>query len=298
MKEIKIDLLPLISKLEAVLKRGFSRDLLAGNYKSVFKGKGMEFVGFREYSPSDDAMLIDWKASLKANKMMIRVLEEERNVTVFFLVDVSDSMLFSSHKKLKCEFAAELCATLAFAMHEVGDSVGMAMFNDRIVQFIPPALGKNQFYKISKILSNPENYGGKYDLIFALKYLLNLNFLRRDAIVFVLSDFIGLKPGWEETLELAGLKYDLTTIVVRDPVDMRMPIVQGEVRLKDPFTPSQMLINPIEARVIYETEAKNQLFRLQKELNKTRSSMLVLETDGEFTGEIFKFFKMRQKWKG
>ena len=298
MKEIKIDLLPLISKLEAVLKRGFSRDLLAGNYKSVFKGKGMEFVGFREYSPSDDAMLIDWKASLKANEMMVRVLEEERNVTVFFLMDVSDSMLFSSHKKLKCEFAAELCATLCFAMHEVGDRVGMAMFNDRIVKFIPPALGKNQFYRIAKTLSAPENYGGKFDLTFALKYLLNLNFLRKDAIVFVISDFIGMNPSSEEALELAGLKFDLTTIVVRDPVDMRMPIVEGEVRLKDPFSRSQMMINPMDAKLIYESEAKSQLMKLQKELNKTNSSMLVLETDGEFTGEIFKFFKMRQHWKG
>ena len=297
MKEIKIDLLPLISKLEAVLKRGFSRDIMAGNYKSVFKGKGMEFVGFREYSPSDDALMIDWKASLKANKMMVRVLEEERNVTVFFLLDVSDSMLFSSHKKLKCEYAAELVATLSFAMHEVGDSIGMALFNDRIVTLIPPAIGKNQFYRIAKKLSAPENYGGQFNLPFALRYILNLNFLRKDAIVFIVSDFIGLKPGWEESLELAGLKYDLNLILVRDPVDMRLPVVSGEVRLGDPFSKTQMTISPAEARVLYESETKSKIAKLQKELNKTRSSMLLLETNNEFTSEIFKYFQMRQRFK-
>ena len=297
MKEIKIDLLPLISKLEAVLKKGFTRDMLAGNYKSVFKGKGMEFVGFREYSPSDDAMLIDWKASLKANKMMVRVLEEERNVTVFFLLDVSDSMLFSSHKKLKCEYAAELVATLAFAMHEVGDSIGMAMFTDKIVQFVPPALGKNQFYTMAKLLSNAENYGGKYDFNFAIKYILNINFLKSDAIVFLISDFIGLKHGWDESIKLAGLKFDLTLITVRDPVDMRMPIVPGEVRLGDPFSKQQMVVNPMDAKATYETEARAQLTRIQKELNKTNSGMLLLETDSEFTSEVFKFFRMRQQFK-
>jgi uncharacterized protein (DUF58 family) len=297
MKEIKVDLLPLIRRLDAVLKKGFSRELMTGGYKAVFKGKGLEFVGFREYSPNDDALLIDWKASLKANKHMVRVLEEERNLTVFFLLDVADSMLFSSHGKLKCEYAAELVGTLCYAMQSVGDNVGIAMFNDKIVKIIPPGSGKSQFYKIVKSLSNASLYGGKFDFSFIMRYVLNLGFLSNDSVVFIISDFIGMKSGWEYSLKLAGLKFDLTSVVVRDPVDMRMPEVRGEVSLADPYSKDQMLVNPQETKHIYELEARNQLLRIKEELNKTNSSMLILETDKDFTNEIFKFFKLRQKLK-
>ncbi len=297
MKEIKIDLLPLISKLEAVLKKGFSRDMLAGNYQSTYKGKGMEFVGFREYVPSDDAMLIDWKASLKANRMMVRVLQEERNLTVFFLFDVSDNMLFSSTPKLKCEYAAELIGTMCFAMQQVGDSVGVGMFNEKAVKVIPPSVGKNQFYRIVRSLSNPSNYGGKGDVGYALQYLLNLGFLKQDAIVFVISDFIGVKPDFEKYIKLAGLKYDLTLIVVRDPVDMRLPDIEGEVKFSDTHMTQQLMVNPAETKSRYEAEAKAQIARIEKELNKTNSGLLLLETNQDFTGPLFKFFRMRQRYK-
>ncbi len=297
MKQINVNLKPLINKLEAILKRGFSRELMAGNYQSVFKGKGLEFIGFREYVPSDDALLIDWKASLKAGKLMVKILQEERDLTVFFLFDVSDSMLFSSHSKLKCEYAAELLGTMAFAMHSVGDKVGMAMFTDTMVKIVPPGIGRHQFYKIVKSLGDPSLYGGKCDINFALKYLLGMNFVGRDAIFFLVSDFIGMKSGWEEAIKLAGLKYDFTAIVVRDPVDMKMPDVSGEVRFGDPFSKNQLLVNPIDTGARYEAEARNQIIRLKAELNKTRSSLLVLDTKMDFTSEMFKFFKMRAKFK-
>ena len=298
MKEIKLDLLPLINKLEAVLKKGFTRELLAGGYQSVFKGKGMEFVGFRDYTPNDDAMLIDWKASLRAHKPMVRVLQEERDLSVFFILDVSDSMLFSSHEKLKCEYAAELLGTLCYAMQQVGDNVGLCMFTDRIVTVLPPALGSSQFYRIVKSLSNPSLYGGKYDLSWMLLYILSLPFLKHDSIIFVISDFIGLKPGWEEPLKIVGLKYDLNLVVVRAPIDMRMPNISSQVRLRDPFSERRMTINPMEAKDIYQEESSEQIARMVRELNKTNSSLLYLETDQDFTGEIFKFFRIRKKKKG
>jgi uncharacterized protein (DUF58 family) len=229
--------------------------------------------------------------------MMVRVLQEERNLTVFFLFDVSDSMLFSSHDKLKCEYAAELIATLGFSMHEVGDSVGLAMFSDKIVKVVPPGIGRNQFYKIVKSLSDPSLYGGKFDLEYALRYVLNIGFLQKDSIIFIVSDFIGMKSGWEYALKLAGLKYDLSAIILRDPIDMRLPQIGGEISLADPYGGKQMLVNPLDAREKYESESKGQIAKIKAELNKTRSSLLVLETDKPFTNEIFKFFRMRQKWK-
>ena len=294
MKEIKIDVLPLINKLEAVLKKGFSRELMSGSYQSVFKGRGMEFVGFREYSQDDDALLIDWKATLRAHKPMVRVLEEERDLSVFFLFDVSDSMLFSSHSKLKVEYAAELLATLSFAMQQVGDSVGMAMFNEKIVKMIMPSVGSGQFYRIVKTLSDPSYYGGKFNLEYSLKYLLNLKFLKKDSILFLISDYIGLNSGWEDAIKIAGLKFDLNLIIIRDPVDMRLPDLGAEIRFSDPFSDKKIMVNPANARTKYEQAVKGQIEKLRMELEKTNSSMILLETDKEFTGEIFKFFKMRQ----
>jgi uncharacterized protein (DUF58 family) len=297
MKELKVDILPLISKLEAVLKKGFSREIMAGSYQSVFKGKGMEFVGFREYTQADDALLIDWKASLRSHKPMVRVLEEERDLTVFFLLDVSETMLFSSHGKLKCEFAAELVATLAYAMSQVGDNIGLAMFTDKIVKVIPPALGKNQFYRVARTLTDPSFYGGPYDLAKALNFLLSFHFLQRDAIVFIISDFIGLKEGWEQAIKIAGLKFDMTAFIVRDPIDMRLPTVSGEVYLKDPFSINRVMINPTSAAQVYENTAKKQIEQLEEQLKKTNSSKMILETDKDFTQEIFTFFRMRQRFK-
>jgi uncharacterized protein (DUF58 family) len=297
MKEIKVDLLPLIRKLEAVQKRGFSRETMVGSYQSVFRGKGMEFVGFREYVPSDDAMLIDWKASLKANKLMVRLLEEERNLTILFMVNVSDSMLFSSHTKLKCEYAAELVGTLCYAMSAVGDSVGLCMFNDKIIKLIQPAVGRDQFYKIAMALTNPSLYGGKVDFNHVISSILSLGSIKRDTIIFIISDFLGLKEGWEEQLKLAGLKYDLSAFIIRDPVDMRLPEIEGEVAFADPYSGKQLLVSPLEAKRRYDEEAKSQISRLKANLMKTNSNMLLLETDKPFTKEIYNYFRMRKRFK-
>ena len=131
MEELKLNLKPLIKKLEVSTKRGFI-DILTGSYKSSFKGKGLDFEGYRSYISGDDASLIDWKATLRSQDLLIKVLTEERNVNIIFLVDVSSSMSFASIDKLKNEYAAELVASLSFAAIQAGDSVGLVMFNDKI----------------------------------------------------------------------------------------------------------------------------------------------------------------------
>ncbi|MDO8481265.1 MAG: DUF58 domain-containing protein [Nanoarchaeota archaeon] len=297
MKEIRLNIQELITKLEVILRKGFSQDMLAGNYMAVYKGKGLEFVGFREYSPNDDAMMIDWKASLRTHKPMVKVMQEERNLTVFFLMDVSDKMLLSSHEKLKCEFAAELVATLSYAVHGVGDNVGLALFTDKVVTFIPPGIGRNQFFRILKTLKNPAYYGGSFDLGAALSYLFKLNILKPQTVVFIVSDFIGLKPGWEYAMKIAGLKFDLNAVVVRDPIDNHLPEIPGNVLFGDVMSDRKMIANPHEAQQIYEHEAHAQIERLREELNKTRSSMIALETDKPFIHDIFTFFKFRQRYK-
>ena len=136
MKEIKLNLKPLIKELDTQLKKGLSHEPMAGDYRSVFKGRGLEFEGYRDYNPEDDATMIDWKATLRAKRLVVRELREERNLSVLFLFDVSNSMLYASTEKLKCEYAAELIATLSYAIREVGDAVGLVMFNDKIPEKI------------------------------------------------------------------------------------------------------------------------------------------------------------------
>lgn len=153
-KELRLDLKPLIKKLEIGLKRGHTEEAMTSSFKSVFKGRGLEFEGFRAYTASDDAKEIDWKASLRAQELLIRVLTEERNLKVFMLLDVSDSMIFASTDKLKAEYCAELVATLSYGVLAAQDSVGLAMFNDKIAKSIPGN-------RISRSYNIPRNQGNR-----------------------------------------------------------------------------------------------------------------------------------------
>ena len=132
-KHLNIEIKPLLNKLQAGLRRGYTEEHLSASWKSVFKGRGLEFDSYRNYLPTDDASNIDWKASLRAQELMVKILTEERNIAVMGLVDVSNSMIFSSTKKLKCEYAAELLATVAFGVIGSDDSMGLCMFNEKIV---------------------------------------------------------------------------------------------------------------------------------------------------------------------
>ena len=158
--EFEIDLTPRIRRLEIFTRRIMRTKFISG-YLSAFKGKGLEFEDYREYTTNDDARLIDWKASVRSNKLLVKEFVEERNLNVFFLIDVSSSMVFGSTRKLKNEYTAELAASMCYAILMAGDSVGFALFADRIVDKVKPDIGMKQFFTFSRALVNPKSYGGR-----------------------------------------------------------------------------------------------------------------------------------------
>ena len=205
-KEVKLDLSEGIKRLK-ILTAQIVNTSIVGGYKSVFKGRGLEFEDYRQYTPNDDASLIDWKASVRSKELFIREFVEERNLNVYFLIDVSSSMVYGSIDKLKMEYAGELAAALSYVVLNAGDSVGFALFNDKIVKNVPPIIGPMQYHNLVTALVNPNHYGGKYNLDEALKFILA--FLKQASIVIIISDFIGLKNDWERYIRVVSKKFDL-----------------------------------------------------------------------------------------
>ncbi|MFH1399335.1 MAG: DUF58 domain-containing protein [Candidatus Woesearchaeota archaeon] len=290
-RELRLDLRPLIKKLEIGLRRGYSEETLTSTFRSVFKGRGLEFDGFRQYTSEDDAKDIDWKASLRTHQLLIRVLTEERNINTFFMLDVSDSMIFSSTDKLKCEYAAELVATLAYGIIETGDSAGLCMFTDKIAKLIPGNVGMNQFYRITRSLSNPEHYGGNFDFNYAMRY--TTNFLKRGSVVFIVSDFIGLKPEWERYFQIMASKYEIIGIMIRDPRDNLLPGDAGQYVVADPYSEHDILIDTKLIKGKYDVMAKQQVEQVKAVFTKIGADFIMLNTEDNFIYPILKLFRRR-----
>ncbi|MBW2984577.1 DUF58 domain-containing protein [Candidatus Woesearchaeota archaeon] len=291
MKEIKLELRPLIKRLEIFTKRG-AMGQFTGEYKSMFKGRGLEFEEYRPYDIGhDDASHIDWRASLRAGETLVKVLVEERNINVFFLFDVSNSMLFSSIPKLKCEYAAELIASLSFAVLRAQDSIGIAMFSDDIVYTLPPNIGAKQYFLITKALTNPQFYGGGFDLEKALRHVIG--YLKRDSLLFIISDFLGLHGNWKKFLEVAAGKYDVLGFMIRDPIDNELPRNIGQVVVSDPFSHQDLLLDPDMVRDSYTAETRRQREFIKKAFTGLDLDIVELVTDKEFVTPMMGLFEMR-----
>lgn len=292
MEELKIDVTETIKKLEIATKNMVTTKIM-GNYMSVFKGRGLEFEGYRDYMSGDDSSLIDWKSSKKANKLLIKEFKEERDLKIFFLVDSSSTMECSSIKKLKNEYAAEFVASLSYVMLNTGDSVGFALFSDGIIKMMPPKRTSHQFYAILKNLANPLFYGGGYDLGSSLKFIMN--FLERGSILFIVSDFIGLKGEWQKYLEVAAGKYDVIGVMVNDPTDIVLPDDNHRVMLENPVSGRQMLIIPDQIKKRYKEYVETEKRLIKSIFLKLNCDFMRLSTDKPFMGELTKFFRKREK---
>jgi uncharacterized protein (DUF58 family) len=294
-RKLNVDIVPSIRRLEVVTK-GLLKTRSSGGYASVFRGKGLEFSDYRTYAPDDDAILIDWKASMRANQLLIRQYVEERDVKVFFLFDCSSSMVFGSEKKLKNEYAVELIASLSYAILEAGDSVGLAMFNDKIVEKVYTSKGKGQFYNMVKALIKPENYSGAYDFVNAADFLLN--YLKEDSVVIIVSDFVGLKGDWQKFLEILASKYDVIGVMVRDERDKILPEDAGQVVIEDPYTRRTLLIEPELIKEVYESEIRKQEDEIKNVFLKNKADFLSLVTNKSFTEPMITLFRKRAlKWR-
>jgi len=293
-KELKLDLMPLIKKMEIFTKKKIQSGL-TGRYASAFKGRGLEFEGYGPYSITEDASTIDWKASLRSDEILVKKFVVERSLYTFFLLDVSNSMLFASINKLKAEYAAEFVAVLSFAILQAGDNVGVAMFTDRIEKEVRPNMGRKQYFEIIRALSNPQFYGGKYDLEFVLKYALNS--LKRRSVVIIVSDFLGLKGNWKRWLRIATEKFDVIAMIIRDPRDFVIPKNTGPIVIADPYSKQELLINPREVADSFEETAKKRYRELIDTFKDMRIDHLTLMTNEDFVGKITKFFVRREQMK-
>jgi len=290
-KRFDAELLPKIRKLDVYARQNALSEVIEGNWTTTFKGHGMEFSGYRTYQYGDDASIIDWKASLRSKSLLIKEYEQEKSVNVYFMFDVSNSMLFSSTRKLKAEFAAEVISSLAFAILRSGDSVGLSMFTDKLVTRLPLNVGRRMHYMIVKDLSNVNNYGGNFD--FGKSMNLLFSFLKNRAVILIVSDFIGLDEKWYKYLRIASQKYEIIGIMVRDPRDRELPEDSGQYLLEDPYTGEKLYIDAKQYSKVYAKYVEEEEAKIARHFKATKSDLLILDTSKDFNKAIMTFFKKR-----
>jgi|SRR3989338_691254 len=284
-----------LGRIDLVAK-GLSSGQFLGNYKSVFKGTGLEFDSFRKYNPgNDDASQIDWKASKRINQLLVREFIEERNIDVTFLIDCSTQMLTGSTDKLKAEYMAEFVASLSRNILDAGDPVGFILFSNEIIKEIRPDRGSPQFFKITKNLIETSNYKGYSDIDMILDYAFKS--VKTDSLLILVSDFV-YGFGSEKLLKQVSKKFDLIMVMIRDPRDMTIPEGGGEVVLEDPYSGNTLLITPDRIRKEYKKDNLAEITRMENTLEKYGGEFLFLQTDKPFVREVIKFFKRREaKWR-
>lgn len=285
------DLLKKVRKIE-LKTRGLSNHIFAGEYHTAFKGRGMAFSEVREYQPGDDIRTIDWNVTARFNTPFIKVFEEERELTVMLIIDVSGSKNFGTQKQMKQELVTELSAVLAFSAIQNNDKIGVIFFSDKVEKFIPPKKGKSHILRIIRelIAFEPENKGT--DIGEALRYFNNV--IKKRAVCFVISDFMG--DNFEAPLKIANKKHDVVTIRINDKREVELPDI-GLIQMKDAETGEVKWIDTGN-KSIRQNYKKNYL-RNKEEVNQLFKNSGVdtiqLRTDMDYIKPLIQFFKRRVK---
>jgi uncharacterized protein (DUF58 family) len=222
------ELLKKVRKIE-IKTRGLSSQIFSGEYHSAFKGRGMAFSEVREYIPGDDVRTIDWNVTARFNTPYVKIFEEERELSVVMLVDVSASKAFGTAKQFKQDLVTELCAVIAFSASQNNDKIGVIFFSDKIEKFIPPKKGRSHILRIIRELIEfkPENQGTNLEV--ALKYMTNV--IKKRSVVFLITDFL-TKPNFKDALKIANKKHDLVALRIIDKAETELPPV-GLIKLRD-----------------------------------------------------------------
>ena len=272
--------------------KGLSNHIFAGEYHTAFKGRGMAFSEVREYEPGDDIRTIDWNVTARYNAPFVKVFEEEREMTVMMLIDVSASGNFGTSRQFKRELATELSAILAFSAIKNNDKVGVIFFTDEVEQFIPPKKGKSHILRIIReVLAFKPNRRGT-NISKALKYFNSV--IKKRSICFILSDFIS--PNFEKPLKIANTKHDLIGIRVHDKREDILPNI-GLLPLQDTET-EEMIFVDTSNKTIREDFIKKRVEKTKK-LNKLFSTsgvdLINISTGNDYVKSLINFFKNRGK---
>ena len=286
-----IELLKKVRKIE-IKTKGLSNHIFSGEYHTAFKGKGMAFSEVREYQPGDDVRSIDWNVTARYNSPFVKVFEEEREMTVILLIDVSGSSDFGTQTQLKREVATEIAAVLAFSAINNNDKIGVIFFSDKIEKFIPPKKGKSHILRIIRELITFESESKKTNIEVALKYFNNV--IKKRAVCFILSDF--MDTDFDKSLKIARNKHDIVALRIHDEREEIIPNV-GLIKVEDSESGEMRWVDSSNKKV--RTNYNNNYRVFEKELKQTLQSSGVdhidIKTGKDYIKPLMNFFKNRGK---
>lgn len=278
-----------VRKIE-IKTRGLSNNIFAGEYHSAFKGRGMTFAEVREYQYGDDIRSVDWNVTARFGHPYIKVFEEERELTVMLLIDVSGSREFGTVIQLKKDIFTEVAATLAFSTIQNNDKVGVIFFSDKIEKFIPPQKGKRHVLHIIRELIDFHPQSTKTDLAGAIRYFTNA--IKKSSTAFIISDF--LDTNFEKDLTIANRKHDVVALQVYDIRETELPNV-GLVKMKDAETGERIWVDTSDKRLrtTYKHAWGQAQLVLQKVFAKSGVDYVSMSTSEDYVRTLMKLFKMR-----
>jgi len=285
------ELIKKIRTIEIYTKR-LVTDQMAGQYHSVFKGRGMAFEEVRQYQPGDDIRLIDWNVSARMNDIYVKIFVEEREMTVLLVVDVSASQLFGTARETKARLAARIAATLAFSAIRNNDRVGLVIFTDRIELYVPPKKGRKHVLRVVAEILRHQPMGRGTDLAVALDYVGHV--ARHRAVAFLISDFAA--AGYERSLRLARTRHDLVPICIGDPREHELPDL-GLVEIEDPETGDVALVDTASraVRERYGHEIKRLRAARQDLFRRLSLDGIELDTNDRELAPLVGFFQRRAR---
>ena len=283
------DLLKKVRKIEIKTRR-LSDHIFSGEYHTSFKGRGMTFSEVRPYQFGDDIRAIDWNVTARYNEAHVKVFEEERELTMMLMVDISGSESFGSKGQFKKEIVTEIAATMAFSATQNNDKIGLILFSDQIELYIPPKKGRSHVLRIIRELIEFEPKSHKTDIAQALKFLSSTQ--KKKAIVFMMSDFIS--DDYEHTLKIASKKHDITGIRVYDIREEKMPNL-GMVSMLDAETGVTQLIDTSSktVRLNYEKHYNEKLKYFKETFSKSGAGVVNTRVDESYVTKLLGYFKSR-----
>lgn len=270
--------------------RGLSQNIFAGQYHTAFKGRGMAFSEVREYQPGDDVRSIDWNVTARFNRPYIKIFEEERELTVMLLIDVSGSGVFGTEGNTKRQIITEIAATLAFSAIQNNDKIGVIFFSDKIEKFIAPQKGKKHILYIIRELLEFKPESSKTDVGCVLQYFTNV--IKKRCTAFLISDFIA--PEFEKALMIASKKHDLVALQVYDAKDTFLPDV-GLLKVQDSESGRVMYVDTSNdsVRKLYSDKWQQRQSTIKRSFSKTGVDMVSVSTSEDYVKALIALFRMR-----
>lgn len=283
------ELIKQVRKIE-IKTKGLSNHIFSGEYHSAFKGRGMAFSEVRDYQMGDEIRTIDWNVTARFNEPYVKVFEEERELTVMLLVDLSDSQNFTLQNKSKREIATEIAAVLSFSAISNNDKIGLILFSDEVEFFIPPKKGKNHTLRIIREMIEFEPKGTKTNLAAALQFFSNM--VKKRSIAFLLSDFND--ENFSQALKNTAKKHDLVGLKIIDPAEEKLPNI-GYIELLDPISNTIQNINTSSKKqqVIYTENYRKRNQEILKTLKSSGIDYTEISTEEDYVKPLIKLFNKR-----